>query len=436
MTSLRSSILIFIFIVLIAALAGFFIAPKDFGAKILPWRLGLDLVGGTALVYEVDLSGIDASKYDEMVSSLRSVIESRVNQFGVAEPKVTIAKKGDKYELLVELAGVKSEDAAAQIGATPTIDFRELKDTGNGQMQVIKTDLTGRYIQNATLSFDQNTNQPVFNFELKDEGPKIFEDITARNVGKNLCIFVDDNFIFPATQSDPNGPAKSCPNVNEKISGGRAQISGGDITVDSAKKLVERFQAGALAVPINLINQRNVNASAAADSLDKIIIAGLIGTLLVMFFMVINYGGKGLVADFALLIYTILTLAVFKLIPGFTMSLAGIAGFILSIGMAVDANILIFERTKEELKRGLTKKSAIEEGFRRAWSSIRDSNISTMITAIILYYFTSSFVKGFALTLGLGVLMSMISAVYITRVLLRIFTRNASISKIKNQSSK
>jgi len=423
MTSRRSNILIFILIFLVAIGAGFFIAPKNFGAKYLPWRLGLDLVGGTALVYEVDLTGIDSNKYDEMVSSLRAVIESRVNQFGVAEPKVTIAKKGSKYELLVELAGIKSEDAAAQIGATPTIDFRELKDLGNGKVEIVKTALTGRYIQNATLSFS-STNQPVFNFELKDEGPKIFEEITARNIGKKLCIFVDDNFIFPATESDPNGPAKSCPNVNEKISGGRAQISGGDITIESAQKLVERFQAGALAVPIKLINQRDVNASAAADSLTKIIIAGIVGTLLVMFFMVINYGAQGLIADMALLIYTVLTLAIFKLIPGFTMSLSGIAGFILSIGMAVDANILIFERTKEELKRGLARESAIAEGFRRAWSSIRDSNISTIITAIILYYFTSSFVKGFALTLGIGVVMSMFSAVYITRILMRIVTRN------------
>lgn len=421
--SRRKSIIIFLLVILATVLAAFFIAPKNLGAKYLPWRLGLDLVGGTALVYEVDLSGIEESKYDEMVSSLRAVIESRVNQFGVAEPKVAVARKGSKYELLIELAGVKAEDAAAQIGATPTIDFREIKDLGNGKVQVIKTALTGRYIESATLGFS-NTNQPVFNFQLKDEGPKIFEEITARNVGKPLCIFVDDDFIFPATETDPSGPTKSCPMVNEKISGGSAQISGGDITIESAKQLVDRFQAGALAVPITLINQRDVNASAAADSLTKIIIAGIVGTLLVMFFMVLNYGAQGLIANLALLIYIILTLSIFKLIPGFTMSLSGIAGFILSIGMAVDANILIFERTKEELKRGLARESAVEEGFRRAWSSIRDSNISTILTAVILYYFTSSFVKGFALTLGLGVLVSMFSAIYVTRVLMRIVTRN------------
>jgi len=185
--------------------------------------------------------------------------------------------------------------------------------------------------------------------------------------------------------------------------------------------LVENFNAGALSAPIHLINQREVSASAAADALNKIIWAGTLGTLAVLLFMAVYYRKFGLVAGLALAIYVALCLALFKVIPNFTMTLAGIAGFILSIGMAVDANILIFERTKEELRAGHSKEQSIEEGFKRAWTSIRDSNTTTIITAVILYIFTSSFVRGFALTLGLGVLMSMFSAIFVTRTILRVF---------------
>ncbi|HEY4496721.1 MAG TPA: protein translocase subunit SecD, partial [Candidatus Paceibacterota bacterium] len=349
---------------------------------------------------------------------LRDVIEKRVNLFGVAEPKVVTAYKDGSYQLLIELAGVKElSDAVKQIGEVPVLDFREVQISGE-TATIIPTDLTGRYIKNASIGLDNITNRAVVNFELDKGGAEIFERITEKNVGKPICIFVDGNFIFPEDQ-----PA-SCPNVNEKISGGKAQISGGNITIDSARQLVSRFQAGALSAPIKPINQRTVSSSVAEDSLEKILIAGAAGTFLVLIFMIVYYKLFGFFSAIALMIYTVLTLSVFKLIPDFTMTLAGIAGFILSIGMAVDANILIFERTKEEIKRGLSRRSAIEEGFKRAWSSIRDSNISTIITAIILYYFTSSFVKGFALTLGVGVLMSMFSAIFVTRVMLRIFIKN------------
>lgn len=425
MKTLKANKFILVLIIILAVVSGFFVYPKGFGQKFLPWRLGLDLIGGSALTYEVDLSGVDKKDYGNIISGLKEVIEKRVNLYGVAEPKVVTAQKGDSYQLLIELAGIKDlKDAVKQIGETPILEFREVKETKeknkDGKEETLQnfipTQLTGRHIKNTSLVFN-DLGQPIFTFELNDDGAKIFEDVTARNTNNPLCIFVDGNFIF---SEDPQG---SCPIVQGKISGGKAQISGGGINVEVAKKLIERFNAGALSAPIKLINQRTVAATAASDALNKIIMAGLIGTGLVMLFMIIYYHLYGFFAALALIIYIVVTLAVFKLIPNFTMSLAGIAGFILSIGMAVDANILIFERTKEEMKKGLTKVAAIEEGFKRAWSSIRDSNISTIITSVILYYFTSSFVKGFALTLGLGVIVSMFSAIFATRSILKTFVK-------------
>ena len=424
------NIILLVSVLIIAAAGAVFVLPSDVGQKYLnlpkefalydnnPWRLGLDLVGGTALIYEVDLSGVEATDYEDTVSGLRDVVERRINQFGVAEPKVIIAQKGEGvYQLHVELAGVRDlKDAVAQIGETPFLEFRTFAGEGE-TVEIIPSGITGRHISRASVEIG-NLNQPIVSFELNKEGAELFETVTEENVGRPLCIFVDQNFIFPEDS------AASCPSVSEKISGGRAQISGGSITIESAKQLVGRFQAGALAAPINLVNQRTVSAASAESSLNQIIVAGAIGTALVMIFMVLTYGWNGLIANLALLIYTIITLAIFKLIPGFTMTLAGIAGFILSIGMAVDANILIFERTREEKKRGLAALSAIEEGFKRAWTSIRDSNTSTIITAFILYYFTSSFVRGFALTLGVGVVISMFSAIFVTRVILRAFNKD------------
>ncbi len=413
MKKLKTNIIIFSIILLISVLAGFFIYPRGFGANVAPWRLGLDLVGGSALVYDVDLSGIPQTDQADAVTGLKDVIEKRVNLFGVSEPKVTIARKGDKYQLLIELAGIKDlEEAQKQIGETPILDFREVSINKDGSTKYVRTELTGRFITAATMGFD-NLNKPVVSLEFNNEGAKLFGEITGRNIGKPLAVFLD-------------GKLFTAPTVQGKITGGKAQISGGSggFSFDEAKTLIGRFNAGALSAPIKLINQRTVSPSAAGDALDSIVFAGIVGTILVMLFMIIYYRFFGIFAAVALIIYTLLSLALFKLIPNFTMTLSGIAGFVLSIGMAVDANILIFERTKEELKLGKHREDAINEGFKRAWSSIRDSNLSTIITAIILYFFTSSFVKGFALTLGLGVGVSMFSAIFITRTMLRIFMRD------------
>lgn len=388
-------------------------------SRFSPWRLGLDLAGGSYLIYSVDLSQVNAADQGSVVNGLRDVIEKRVNLFGVSEPKIYVETAGSDTRLIVELAGIKDvSEAIKEIGATPFLDFREVAANGSSTVAV-PTGLTGRYLSSAQLGFGQNTNLPEVDLNFNSDGAVLFEEITKRNIGKPLCVFIDNDLIVPDDQAD------SCPIVQSEISGGKAQITG-QFTVQSARALVERFNAGALPAPITLVNQQTIGADFGQGELSKALWAGALGTLLIVIFMLAYYRFFGVFASFALLMYIAFLLGVFKLF-GVTMTLAGIAGFILSIGMAVDANILVFERTKEELKKGLSRTSAVEEGFRRAWTSIRDSNISTLITSAVLYYFTSSFVKGFALTLFLGVIVSMFSAITVSRTMLRIFVKNKKI---------
>ncbi|MBI3046479.1 MAG: protein translocase subunit SecD [Candidatus Harrisonbacteria bacterium] len=405
---------------ILTAAAGFFVYPQSpIANQILPWRLGLDLVGGSQLIYEVDMSGVESGDRNSVMAGLRDVIERRVNLFGVSEPTVVVSKSGEAHRLLVELAGVQDiNEAIRLIGETPFLFFSEVEEplkeavkkegSEAASPKFIPTELTGRYVKKAQLIFDRVSGQPQIFLEFNGEGAKIFETLTEKNTGKPLAIFLDDNLI-------------SAPVVSEKISGGRAQITG-QFTLPEAKKLVERFNAGALPAPIKLVNQQTIGASLGQDSFQKMAWAGIYGTLAVLLFMALYYRRFGLFAAVALIIYVVLALAVFKVFS-VTMTLAGIAGFILSIGMAVDANVLIFERTKEEMNRGLAVAAALDSGFERAWTSIRDSNFTTIITAIILFYFTSSFVKGFALTLLIGVLVSMFTAITVTRTLLRVFIK-------------
>jgi preprotein translocase subunit SecD len=436
----RKSAWILTFIFAFAVLAGFFVYPapsgdcvkglsagvgsstpaacgifRNFGVNTFrPWKLGLDLVGGAHLTYEIDMKDVTSVDRDSVVNGLRDVIEKRVNLFGVSEPQVFSARSGEKYRLIVDLAGVKDiTDAIKQIGETPFLLFSELK-AGVATSTPLKdaftpTELTGRYIVGATLNFDQITGKAQISLNFNDEGAKIFEEITGRNIGKQVAVFLDGSLI-------------TAPVVQQKISGGKAQITG-SFTIDEAKLLVSRFNAGALPAPITLVSQQAVGATLGNDSLKRTIFAGVIGACIVMLFMILYYRVLGVFASAALLIYTIFTLAVFKLL-GVTMSLSGIAGFILTIGMAVDANILIFERMKEEAKKGLSRIAVIEEGFKRAWLSIRDSNVSTILTAIILYYLTTGFIKGFGLSLFLGVVLSMFSAITVTRTMLRAFVKS------------
>ena len=419
----KYSRLIVVIIFALAILGVFFIYPKYSISKWRPWRLGLDIVGGTHLVYNIDLSKISSQNYDSVINGLRDVIEKRVNLFGVAEPQVYTAQSGNTHQLVVELAGVKNiNDAINQIGKTPTLDFRLMNQVGTSSVEFIPTGITGQYLLGAQLTFDQTTGAPQIAFNLNNEGATLFDQLTKNNVNKRLCIFVDNAPIIPDNLGD------SCPTISSEIPDGKALITG-QFNINYAKDLVARLNAGALPAPISLASQQTISPSLGSNALKGAIFAGIIGAILVMAFMLIYYRTLGLFADMALIVYIIFSLAIFKIIP-VTLSLSGIAGFILTIGMAVDANILIFERFKEEVARGLLKESAIEEGFRRAWPSIRDSNISTMITAVILYFFTSSFIQGFALTLFLGVLISMFSAITVTRTFLEVFLKNKKSLKI------
>jgi protein-export membrane protein SecD len=333
---------------------------------------------------------------------------------------------GEHHRLIVELAGIKDiSQAIAMIGETPFLDFREERDAAETQAIIDyykslpaqqqatfsedpyfkQTELTGKYLKGSALEFDSTTNQAQVGLEFTDEGAKLFEEITGRNIGKKLAIYLD-------------GSAISVPTVDEAISGGKAQISG-TFTQAEAKQLVQRLNAGALPVPIKLISQQTVGSSLGEASLKQSLFAGAIGVLAVVLFMLFWYRLPGLVAVIALMIYTALVLTIFKLIP-VTLTLAGIAGFVLSVGMAVDANILIFERTKEELRWGKSLGGAIDEGFRRAWTSIRDSNSSSLITCAVLFWLGTSIIKGFALTLAIGILVSMFSAIFVTRSFLRL----------------
>jgi protein-export membrane protein SecD len=389
----------------------------------LPFRLGLDLQGGTHLVYEANLSEIDQGEKQASMDGIRDVIERRVNLFGVTEPVIQINKVKDSFRLIVELPGVKDvHEAISMIGATPYLEFKEqrteidmeniLRKQEEGDEEALMTDpyfksteLTGRFLKKAQLEFEQTTNQAMVSLEFNKEGGDLFAELTKNNIGKTLAIYLD-------------GAPISIPRVQEEISGGRAQISG-NFTLDEAKQLAQRLNAGALPVPINLISQQSVGASLGQESLAKSLRAVIIGLIAIALFMIIYYRVPGVLAVLALTIYAILVLAIFKLFS-VTLTLAGIAGFILSVGMAVDANVLIFERMKEEKKSGREMISSIDEGFKRAWPSIRDGNVSTIITALVLFWFGTSIVKGFALTLLIGILVSMFTAIVLMRHLLKL----------------
>ena len=386
----------------------------------LEFKLGLDLKGGAHLVYRADLSAVTPSEYGEAMGGLRDVIERRVNSFGIAEPNVQTSEVAGEHRLIVELAGIKDvNQAIAMIGQTPFLEFKEERSPEDVQAILdaqaknerleedpyfAYTGLTGGYLSRAELTFDPNTYESVVNLQFNDEGAKLFEDITTRNVNRRVAIYLD------------GGPI-SVPVVNEPISGGQAVISG-DFSVEEARELVQRLNSGALPVPIQLISQQTVEASLGEEALKKSFAAGIWALVVVAVFMILWYKIPGILAIIALLIYSVLTLAAFKLL-GVTLTLAGIVGFILSIGMAVDANILIFARMREELRAAKKYDLAVRDAFLRAWPSIRDSNVSTLITCFVLYFFTASLVKGFALTLAIGVLVSMFSAIFVTRLLLK-----------------
>jgi len=529
---------------LVVAMPGlpyFKIGNWEVGRKIseMKIRLGLDLQGGTHLVYQADLTHVDPAHYTDSLEGVRDVIERRVNAFGIAEPVVQTSKTGNDYKVIVDLAGIKDvSQAIKMIGETPTLDFREssnpedakltdgqkqeaqkrnavkleqakkvleeakkpnmdfpelakqysedpsakenngdlgffkkgemasefeavafnsdfqkdqtwpelvkteygyhiVKKTdekGDGDNKEVRTShillateseeynqtlmaaepfkptgLTGKQLERADIVFDPNTNEPQVSLTFNGEGKDLFKNITERNLGKRVPIYLD-------------GEPITMPVIKAVISDGKAVISG-DFALDEAKKLQQRLNEGALPVPITLVQQQTVGASLGQESLNRSIIAGLVGFLLVAFFMITIFRWPGLAATIALTIYTLLLISIFKIL-GVTLTLSGIAGLILSIGMAVDANVLIFSRIREELLSGKQKTTAVSEGFRRAWPSIRDGNTSTIITCFVLIFFGTGMVKGFAIALVMGVFLSIFTAIFVTRTILDFFIRD------------
>ncbi len=386
-------------------------------------KQGLDLQGGTEVTLVADMSGVDAANRSDALDSAKGIIARRVDLYGVAEPTIKTVVSQYTYRILVALPGVSNPDEALNlIGQTAHLDFRELPQTlptsatqsGLLASDFVVTNLTGKDLQKSSVGFNSQTGKPEVNLLFTADGAKKFADVTGRNIGKPLAIFLDQN---PLT----------IPTVQQQISDGQAVING-DYTTDQAKNLVITLNAGALPVPITIVAQQNIAPTLGASSVKSSLKAGAVGLGVVALFMILNYGWLGAIADLGLVIYGLLTLAVYKFVP-ITITLPGLAGFILSIGMAVDANILIFERMKEEGRKGNDWADSLELGFGKAWDSIKDANVATLITTFILFnpfdwnfLNDSGLVRGFALTLFLGIVISLFTGIFVTRNLLRALT--------------
>ena len=375
---------------------------------------GLDLKGGAQLVFQADLKKTAAGDRDKALQSLIAVIQKRANFGGTSE--VTVQRQGTD-RVIVSLPGVKdSGEAIDRIGKTANLEFVEVSADGKTSTP---TGIDGKDVDSATADYDPAKSQPVVRLKLKSgDSTKKFGDLTTK-------LSQNGNYLLTLLDGQPTfGPA-----TTEPITDGTAILSG-NLDIKAARKIGEEITAGALPVPITLVAQSTVGPSLGKESVAKSLVAGAIGLGIVALFMMLYYRVAGIVAVLALIIYTTITLTLYKLsvfIPGYTivLTLAGIAGFILSIGMAVDANILVFERMKEELRAGKSYVSALETAFTRAWTSIRDSNVSTLITCAILFLSSGStpIIRGFAVTLGLGVLVSLFTAIVVTRTLMRFLIR-------------
>ena len=400
------------------------------------FKYGLDIRGGSHLVYRADVSAIPASDLSDSMSALRDVIERRINIFGVSEPIVQVEQKSlgssGEYRIIVELPGVTDLDKAiAMIGATPTLEFKterpetdrdriinsiggkEKFESGDFDPSLLKEDpfyvntlLTGRYLKRATVLFGGQGSGDIsasVSLEFNDEGSDIFEKITSENIGKTVAIYLD-------------GAPISAPVVRDVIKDGKAIISG-NFKPEEARALAGRLNSGALPVPVELLSVNSIGATLGNESFDKGVWAGIVGLSVVALFMILWYRLPGFLAIISLVIYILLVLSIFKIFS-FTITIAGIAGLILSFGMALDANILISERLKEELDKSDNLRQAVSEALARAWFSIRDSNLSSLISAVVLFWFGTTLIKGFALTLAIGIVVGMFTSIGVTKYLL------------------
>lgn len=425
-------------VLIIGAVIGYFVYTSEINPDSqFKFKYGLDLNGGTHLAYRANVEGVEPSNINDSMDVLRQTIEKRINIFGVSEPNVQIetgssfGDSKDKYRLIVELPGITdTQEAIAMIGQTPLLEFRLLKTDlnqiefqekvlalasstqGESSEELSKLILSayqtpvlnGGDLKRASLVFDPTSRLPLVSIEFNEAGSKTFEEITRNNIGSELAIFLDGELI-------------SNPIIQQEITGGMAQING-DFTAVEARDLVNNLNFGALPLPIELISTQTIGATLGQGTLNVATQALLYAFIVISIFMILYYRLPGFIAVVSLGLYVTMMLALFKVIP-VVLTAAGIAGFVLSLGIAVDANVLIFERIKEELDRKKQLYEAIKDGFDRAWSSIRDGNITSIIASVILYWVSNvSLVKGFALILGLGVFMSMLSALIISKTLL------------------
>lgn len=425
-----------LFTFLLFILGGWFLIQTENETKTetyKPFRYGLDLQGGVHLGYQADVSGIPPEDVQSAMASLKGTIERRVDLFGVSEPLVQTevafgASSGNENRLIVELPGVTDlNEAINALGATPILEFKLLdrevqtaffEKYGAGEEGITLTEeeiqefsdnlykptgLTGALLDRAMVQFLPPNNQPAISLRFNGEGKDLFRKITEENTGEILAIFLD-------------GALLTQPVIQQAIIDGEAQITG-QFNVEEAQTLVRDLNFGALPVPITLIETQVVGPTLGLTIIEKGSFALLVGLIAICTFLIIWYRAWGIVATIALAIYMIIMLLLFKFLP-VTITASGIAGLILSLGMAVDANVLIFERIKEEMAGGANPRNAVISGVNRAWTSIRDGNISSLISAVVLFYFSGApLVKGFALVFALGIIVSMFTAIVITKAL-------------------
>lgn len=433
----RISLKIFSYLLVFSLLSLYLVLPDKIGnwtvkrpnikigrfdfSKSMELKQGLDIKGGLQVVLKADMGSQSPENKSQAIESLKETISRRVDLFGVSESVVKTSINGDDYRIIIELPGVTdSQQALALIGQTAKMEFafpvfsEDKSATEPGQLIGFNsTDLTGADLQIAGVTYETNNRLPAVSLKFKDVGKEKFAKITKENIGKSLAILLDG---YPLTM----------PTIQSEIKDGNAIITG-QFTTQEAKSLSIQLNAGALPVPVSILSQKNIPPTLGAESVKKSLMAGAVGLSMVIVFMCLSYGRMGIIASIGLFLYGLFTLLIYKLIP-VVLSLPGIAGFLLSVGMAVDSNILIFERYKEEIRSGRPWQVALELAFGRAWDSIKDANTATVITGLILlnplnwsFLNMSGSVRGFALTLILGILISLFTGIVVTRNLLRLF---------------